>query len=294
MCPMTGDADPEPARVTPTGSAAVGYLFGTIGARAMPGTVAVPLLADLGMSVSAARTLLHRMRVAGSLATERVGRIAVYRLAGRYLQQYQQIAFGALVPGWSGAFEAIIYHIPEGRRAQRDQLREQAFAAGFAAPRSGLLIGVSDPDPWAISWLSRDDIAVDRVRLGCDLDTARRLADRAWRLAELAAQVDDFAAALHVIRRQASGRRMTNQNALVRLYQVWRQYAYIQIQLPCLPLELYPDRWSLPNALKVMNQINDELLPLARRHVQSVIDLARAADLIELDPRPRRGQQGSH
>jgi len=280
------------ARPAP-GLASVGYLFGTIGAQAVPGTVLVPLLVDLGMSVSAARTLLHRMRAAGSLTTERMGRVAVYRLAGEYLAHYQGITFGAETANWSGAFDAILYDIPEIHRAERNQLRERAFAAGFGAPRSGLLIGVTDPGQWADHWLKREDLVVERVRLACDLDTARRLANQAWGLAEIASDIETFRDRIEVIGRRVHDRKLTNHQALANLYDLWQEFVRIQIQTPTLPAELYPEGWHLPDMRAEVYQVNAVLLPLAKRHTQAVIDEAGATELVELEPRtPRSEREG--
>ncbi|WP_146070292.1 PaaX family transcriptional regulator C-terminal domain-containing protein [Arthrobacter sp. GMC3] len=283
----------SPARTAP-GLASVGYLFGTIGAQAVPGTVLVPLLTDLGMSVSAARTLLHRMREAGSLSAERIGRVAIYRLAGRYLAQYQGITFGGETANWSGAFDAILYDIPEVHRAERNRLRERAFAAGFGAPRSGLLIGVTDPDRWADTWLKREDLAVERVRLGCDLDTARRLADQAWGLAEIAADIEAFRDRIELIGRRVHNRQLTNHQALTNLYDLWQEFVRIQIQTPSLPAELYPEEWHLPEMRAEVYQVNAVLLPLAKQHTQAVIDEAAATTLVELEPRTPRSEKEGH
>lgn len=205
---------PRHAPVVPASAPTVGFVFGIIGACAVPGTVLVPLLTDLNMSPSAARTLLHRMRARGLLSTDRVGRVAIYRLAGSYAAHYQQITFGETVPEWCGGFHALVYDIPETQRQDRDRLRDQAFLAGFGAPRTGLLIGVRDPGAWAAAWLDRPDVMVERVQLDCDLGTARRLADRAWDLSGIATRIDQLRGWFDLVEHRVSRRRIAGAKAM--------------------------------------------------------------------------------
>ncbi|MGH3096095.1 MAG: hypothetical protein ACRDMV_08870 [Streptosporangiales bacterium] len=260
-------------------------MFGTIGARAVPGTVLVPLLTDLNMSPSAARTLLHRMRARGLLTADRVGRVAIYRLAGSYAAHYQQITFGETAPEWSGSFHALVYDIPETQRQDRDRLREQAFLAGFGALRTGLLIGVRDPGEWAAAWLDRPDVMVERVQVGCDLATARRLADRAWDLSGIATRIDQLRGWFALVERRVHHRRIAGAPALATLYQVWQRFVEVQIDIPALPVQLYPGGWSADDAQAALYRLNEKLLPLARRHAQTVIDRVGAAGLIEREAR---------
>lgn len=286
---MTTSAQRRPVR-----TASVGYLFGVLVARAVPGTVLVPLLADLGMSTSAARTMLHRMRAAGSIEVERAGRVAVYRLAGTYLEHYRKVAFTEPSGDWSGFFHAVVYDIPETHRAERDLLREQAFAAGFAAARAGLLIGVREPERWLSRWCGRGDLLVERVRLHCDLPAARRLADRAWGLTDIAEAIDAFDAELRRTERRVERRRETGPDALARLYDVWQEFVAIRIAAPLLPEELFPDSWGMATMEARVYRVNDVLLPLAQAYAADVIERAGAAGLVEPDPETPRSESRPH
>lgn len=273
------------------GTASVGYLFGVLAARAIPGTVLVPLLTDLGMSVPGARTMLHRMRAAGAVTVSKVGRVAVYRLAGVYLEHYRKITFAAPVPDWAGAFQAIVYDIPETHRHERDRLREQAFQSGYAAVRSGLLIGVARPGAWLRRWLDRSEWMVEQAELRCELPAARRLADRAWGLAAIADRIEVFDAALRQVERRVAGQRFDGPGALCRLYEIWQEFVAIQILAPSLPGELYPSRWGMAGMQNRVYRVNAALLPLANAHAQAVVGRAGAAELIEHEPQTPRSAE---
>ena len=277
--------------VAPARAPTVGFLFGVLGAKAVPGTVLVPLLTDLRMSPDAARILLYRMLGRGLLSVEHVGRVAVYRLAGSYAAHYQRIAFEGPAQLWSGSFHALVYDIPETRRRERDRLRDEASLAGFGAPRSGLLIGVTEPGEWADAWLERRDILVSKVRLDCDLPTAKRLADRAWGLSATAARIDDVRDWLDAAERRMRGDGIAEALALGTLGQVWDRFVRVQLDMPALPHELYPDHWEGEDLRSKTYRLNATLLPIAKRHAQGIIDRAGAADLVESESREPRSER---
>lgn len=277
--------------VVPARAPTVGFLFGVLGARAVPGTVLVPLLTDLHMSGDAARTLLHRMLLRGLLSVDHVGRVAIYRMAGSYAAHYQRITFEGPRLRWGGGFHALVYDIPETRRQDRDRLRDQAFLAGFGAPRSGLLIGVNEPGEWADVWLDRGDVFVGRVRLDCDLATAKRLADRAWGLRATAARIDETRDWLEAAERRLRAYDVAGGPALATLGQVWDRYIRVQLDIPSLPHELYPDHWEAEDMQARVFRLNGELLPPARRHARTVIERAGASTLVDYEPRAARSER---
>lgn len=270
----------------------VGFLFGVLAARAVPGTVLVPLLTDLDMSQNAARTLLHRMLERRLLSVEHVGRVAIYRMAGSYAAHYERMTFAEPPSPWGGTFHALVYEVPETQRQDRDRFRDQAFLAGFGAPRPGLLLGVDEAGGWADAWLDRRDILVAKVRLDCDLATARRLADRAWGLRATAARIDEAREGLAGLERRLSGDRTAGAQALATLRQVWERYLRVQIDIPSLPHELYPEHWEQEDMQTRAFGLNAKLLPLAREHAQGVIDRIGAGELVEREPRAPRAEQG--
>ena len=87
----------------------------------VPGPVLLRLLADLGVSDGAARSLLLRMRREGLLSSQRAGRQAGYLLApsvsAAQARTYRQL--NGERPAWTGAFSGLLFTVPERHRAFR-------------------------------------------------------------------------------------------------------------------------------------------------------------------------------
>src|ERR1700735_513541 len=186
---MTGSGE-----VTPR-MGLVCFAFGVAGVppgQPLAGPLLIRLLADLGLSEAAARSLLLRMRREGLLASERAGRQARYRLApvvaSAQARLERQLRGGR--PAWSGAFSGVLYQVPERSRDFRDRLRRTAPPLGYATLRPGLLVATTDrwaelisvlpppPDGSHLLWTS--------VRLTAD--DSRRVAADLWELKALAAR----------------------------------------------------------------------------------------------------------
>lgn len=160
--------------------------------QALAGPVLLRVLADLGLSGSAARSLLLRMRRHGWLSSERVGRQARYRLTpvidvaqtrlGRQLQGER--------PPWSGSFNGVLYEVPQRHRAFRDRLRRSAQLLGYVVLRPGLLVATSDRWDELTSLLPPhpDGSQVLRTRLTLSAGDSRLMAADLWHLDELAAR----------------------------------------------------------------------------------------------------------
>ncbi len=262
----------------------VGYVFGCLDADAVPGPILVQLLTGLGLSASAARTMLHRMVARGQLTSGHTGRVAVYELSGTYREHFVRLRDGDREPTWSGQFEAVLYDIPETLRSTRDELREKAFAAGFGAARAGLLIGLNDPTRWAGPWLDDPRLDVDRVQLSCDLATATRLAARAWRLTQVDEATVHHLAYLDPMLARVSAGAMSHQDAFVALFDVWGRFAGIQLLVPPLPAAILPQGWGGELLRRRHDEANYALGPLAWRHTQTVIAESSCRALLRLRP----------
>ena len=118
-------------------ASALGYVFGALGAEAVPGPSLIDLLQDLDVAEPAARTMLSRLTRAGQLTVQRHGRVAVYRLTGGFRDRFLRLRHADEPIAWHGGYQAIMYDIAESQRREREALRERAAAAGFAAARPG-------------------------------------------------------------------------------------------------------------------------------------------------------------
>lgn len=158
---------------------------GQLGGRAL-----IRLLADLGLSEPAARSLLLRMRREGWLHSERAGREARYRLAPAILAAQARIEaqLRGQRPEWTGSFNGVLYEVPENARAFRDRLRRTAQLLGYATLRPGLLAATTDRWEELLSLLPAHPAAsqVLRTRISLSAGDSRRVAARMWGLDALA------------------------------------------------------------------------------------------------------------
>jgi phenylacetic acid degradation operon negative regulatory protein len=156
------------------------------------GRVLIRLLADLGLSEPAARSLLLRMRREGWLHSERAGREAKYRLAPAILAAQARIEaqLRGQRPEWTGSFSGVLYEVPENARAFRDRLRRTAQLLGYGTLRPGLLAATTDRWEELLSLLPAHPAAsqVLRTRISLSDGDSRRVAARMWGLDALAAR----------------------------------------------------------------------------------------------------------
>jgi phenylacetic acid degradation operon negative regulatory protein len=156
------------------------------------GPVLLKLLADLGISNSAARSLLLRMRREGWLASQRSGRQAHYRLApvlsAAEDRLDRHIRGGR--PTWNGSFTGVLFYVPERFRSYRDRLRRTAQLLGYVTLRPGLMIATTDRYDELVALLPAqpDDSELLRLTLAFSADDSRRMARQLWDLDGIAAR----------------------------------------------------------------------------------------------------------
>jgi len=160
--------------------------------QSLAGSVLLRVLGDLGLSASAARSLLLRMRRQGWLSSERVGRQALYRLTP--VIDVAQARLGRQLEGgrplWSGSFNGVLYEVPQRHRAFRDRLRRSAQLLGYVVLRPGFLVATSDRWDALTSLLHSqpDGSQVLRTSLTVSAEDSRLMAADLWHLDALAAR----------------------------------------------------------------------------------------------------------
>lgn len=256
----------------------VPFLFAVSGRSELPGVVLNRLLVDLGMSASAAKAMLARMRDRGQLATRRNGRGAEYRMIGAFERSFQRIRSGsdAGPPTWTGWFHALLYQVPEADRFFRDLLRRNAVLVGYGQLHQGVLIATADhTDALALTFARRPASATvypAELRLG--LDDARSAAARAWALA-------DVAQVLSAHRTELDAALADTPDVLEPTATTLRRYAEIvnaplidTLLAPLLPPELLPDRWPMDQLRELIGAVHQIYYPPVAKYVRKL--LARA------------------
>jgi phenylacetic acid degradation operon negative regulatory protein len=244
----------------------------------LPSAALVALLAEFGVSDSAARAALSRLTRNKLLVTSKSGRRTVVRLSDRAARVLddggrQIFSFGRMSGPWDGMWSLVAFSIPEQNRAARDSLRKQLRWLGFAPLYDGL-------------WVAPRDRAVEVIKqlagLGITTATAFRaetvpgvspegLPQHAWDLDNLRARYDRFIANTEGLRERTLAGRVSPVAALVartRVMDEWRGFPELD---PDLPDELLPDAWPRATARELFTTTYDLLGPLAAHRVRQII-----------------------
>lgn len=244
----------------------------------LPSAALVALLAEFGVSDSAARAALSRLTRNQLLVTSKIGRRTVVSLserAARILDDggHQIFSFGRTSRPWDGLWSLVAFSIPEPKRAARDSLRKQLRWLGFAPLYDGLWVAPRDRAAEVITQLAE---------LGITTATAFRastipgvspdgLPQRAWDLDGLRIRYDQFIASTGSLRERTLAGRVSPVAALIartRVMGEWRGFPELD---PDLPDELLPDAWPRATARELFTTTYDLLGPLAAHRVRQII-----------------------
>ena len=240
----------------------------------LSGRALIQLLADLGLSEAASRSVLLRMRWEGWLDSERTGREARYRLAPAIYSAQARIEsqLRGKRPPWEGYFCGILYEIPEDDRAYRDRLRRTAQLLGYATLRPGLLVATSD------RWAELDGLVSDRPSPGSQLlrvqirlgeADSRTVAARLWRLDELAARYREVLASSQALIEQAD-RHPAGAAAFRAFADATLPIFDASAADPDLPDELLPDDWPGSGLGEALGQAFRAFYPLIAGYLEAL------------------------
>jgi phenylacetic acid degradation operon negative regulatory protein len=226
------------------------FAFGvtqTPAGASLPGPLLMRLLADLGLSGSAARAVLLRMRRDGILYSTRDGRVAHYALAPAIgaVEERLEAQLRGKRPTWNGAFHGLLYEVPETHRPFRDRLRRLARLSGYAPLRSGLLIAPTDRtvELAAVLYDTPPQAEVLTLWVELSLPDARRIAGRIWDLETLAQRYRKVLARTTNAIDGLTGAPGTGRDALGALFEALRPVYAVIGDDPDLPSELLPADW---------------------------------------------------
>lgn len=250
------------------------FLYGASGRTELSGVALTRLMGDFGVGESAVRALLARMRKAGDLEGTRHGRAVYYRLAGSFGAGFRRVQAGADRggPTWDGAFHALLYQVPEGRRPFRDALRRAALLTGYGQLQPGVLISLTDRTEHLAEVLERcpPDARIRRSRLAFEPEEAAAAASDAWDLPAVGAA---YRAHLERMRDElaATVRPPAEAASLVRMAELTMTPLSDTLRDPGLPPELLPDGWPLPELWQAISRVHDRYGPPSAAYIDRVI-----------------------
>jgi phenylacetic acid degradation operon negative regulatory protein len=244
----------------------------------LPSAALVALLAEFGVSDSAARAALSRLTRNQLLVTSKSGRRTVVRLskrAARILDDggHQIFSFGQTSQPWDGMWSLVAFSVPEHNRAARDSLRKQLRWLGFAPLYDGLWVSPRDRAIEVISQLAELGISTAtafRASTVPGVSTAG-VPQRAWDLDTLRVRYDSFIGHTERLRERTLAGRVSPVAALVartRVMDEWRAFPGLD---PDLPDELLPAAWPRAAARELFTTTYDLLGPLASHRVRQII-----------------------
>ena len=273
--------------------------------ESLPSAAIVGLLAEFGVSDSAARAALSRLTRNGLLVTSRSGRRTFVRLSQRAADVLDDggrriFSFGATPAPWDGMWSLVAFSIPEEHRSARDELRKELRWLGFAPLYDGLWVcprdhagdvmarlkhlGISTATAFRATALPAATAAGVVTAAGLVGAGGAAAADgaggalvtadipaRAWDLSGLRDRYQEFTEFAGLLRDQTVAGEITTADALVARTRVMNEWRAFPAMDPDLPYELLPPAWPRAAARDLFITCYDLLGPLAARRVRQII-----------------------
>jgi len=234
---------------------------GEIGALALTG-----LLADFDIADASARMTLSRMSKEGWLDRRRQGRRSFYSMTPRLrllIETSESRILERRRDPWAGAWQMVLYSVPEAERALRDRVRTEVEWLGFGPLSPGAWISPHDhTDGLASLTVESDAARIDlfELRTG-EIGRDRALARQCWNLDDLHEQyivsLRDFQARIAALRAGA----ITDQEAFTERVRLIASYRKIPFEDPDLPSELLPADWCGREAHTSFLELRELLRP---------------------------------
>ena len=209
----------------------------------------IRLMAAFGVSSQAVRQAVSRMTRQGWLVARREGNRAFYMVTERGRRRIEELSpriYGPIIE-WDGRWRLLTYAVGEAQRQERERLRKELAALGWAQLSSSTWISPSD------ALEAAREAAEATVAPGAtDLFEAehrgprsdRALLERCWNVDSIAAAYREFISRYRPrFELEIARGELGDEGAFVeRLWLVhdYRKFAYLD---PGLPSELLPAHW---------------------------------------------------
>jgi phenylacetic acid degradation operon negative regulatory protein len=258
-------------------------LYGRPNGGAMPVSVLISMLDDLGVESSGVRSSVSRLKRRGVLESVRQGGVAAYRLAPDLEDVFQEGDRRIFSPRRATAADRwllIAFTVPESQRHLRHQLRSMLTRMGFGSVTPGLWIAPGNTyeeikhqlertgltgyvDFFAAEHLTSDDVR-DKVSQWWDLPALEAL---------YAEFVERFAPVLE--RWESPEAPEPGPDAdraafadYIQLLTQWRRLPYLD---PGLPEEFLPAGWHGLTAERIFAELHRILDGPSRRHAERLL-----------------------
>ncbi|HEX6451757.1 MAG TPA: PaaX family transcriptional regulator C-terminal domain-containing protein [Trebonia sp.] len=242
----------------------------------LPSAAIVALLAEFGVSDSAARAALSRLTRNGLLVTSRTGRRTFVQLSDRAAGILDDgarriFSFGTDAAAWDGMWSLVAFSIPEHNRSARDELRKALRWLGFAPLYDGLWVSPRDHTGEVLGRLGELGIGTATAFRATAIAGVPDIVARAWDLDGLRAGYEEFIAFAGALRDRVVAGSVAPLDALVARTRVMDEWRAFPAMDPDLPGELLPPVWPRAQARALFIDCYDLLAPLAAHRVRQII-----------------------
>jgi phenylacetic acid degradation operon negative regulatory protein len=257
---------------------------------ALPVSVLIDMLGDLGYDSPGVRSSVSRLKAKGVLESVKSDKIARYRLSDQIMDVFfegDERIFAPEVANADNGWALAVYSVPETLRNRRHQLRTELAALGFGSVASGVGIAPAAVLEKTRSRLEAKGLShfVDFFRGDYMMDgPVRAKVSQWWDLNALDEQFGEFLSiygaayqhwsekigedpALALAQSSAELRREAFMYYIPMLT-VWRRFPYRD---PSLPLEYLPEAWKGPAARRAFLSTHRLIAPLAAAHAHDLI-----------------------
>lgn len=258
-------------------------VFGSLGAKAVPGPVFVSMLSARGYSESSVRNQLARLSHRRLLTSTRSGRTTVYRRGHSVEKTYATVAGGSAPPPWAGSFAALLVTVPESRRSDRDRILYSARFLGYRPLRAGVLIGFEDASAMLAEMLH--PLAPDSAAgiEACRLTPVDPTQGRAW--VRRAFRLPDLAAEIAALQRRADDAAKAPELSESAYFDLFHEASMLALRQPSIPAEMLTDQQT--SGARVQALVKQIAGLWGARLAQPAFvrtSAVPAASLIEFDP----------
>lgn len=264
-------------------------LYGRGNGGAMPVSVLISMLDDLGVESSGVRSSVSRLKRRGVLESVRQGGAAAYRLTPTLEDVFQEGDRRIFSPRRATAADRwllIAFSVPESQRHLRYQLRSMLTRMGFGSVTPGLWIAPGNTYEDIRLRLERAGLTEYAEFFAAEHLTAGQIKDKVsqwWDLPALEALYADFIERFAPVlaRWEASTAPVPGSEAdraafadYVQLLTQWRRLPYLD---PGLPEEFLPEGWHGLTAERIFAELHRLLNAPARQHAERLLGSAGRA-----------------
>ncbi|WP_258066987.1 PaaX family transcriptional regulator C-terminal domain-containing protein [Arthrobacter sp. GMC3] len=258
--------------------------------QAMPVSVLIDMLGDLGYDHSGVRSAVSRLKAKGVLKSVKDGNVAKYELsstvADLFLEGDERI-FSAEPTNATDGWVLAIFSVPEALRNRRHQLRTVLSGFGFGSMTSGVWVA-----PASALERTKERLRTLRLDQFVDFFKGDHVADgdlpakvaQWWHLASLDEQFAEFldlyagdvvkwtakvgADPQRAVAESTAELRRDAFRCYIPMLTIWRRFPYKD---PGLAPEYLPKDWKGQEARATFLEIHRLLAPLAAAHARALM-----------------------